>query len=214
MLLGCVEPSRTLSPTSTETGSPMLPVIERFGLGAEAHDHDGRTIPCFARVVEARLPRDASGWLASAGTLGLASAAGCSECPLIDGCFARPTHLPWGATCPVCMRGGAALHVPSIDIQSPRADNAAGPPRQPPRSATTCQPCLLHHRCAPHDGGTGFASPEAHLAGRHRALPPRTHGRRSTAHPSSGHRFPPGQPSTHGLIQRGLLSSRARRRVR
>src|SRR3972149_8023560 len=41
VLLGGVEPSRTLSPTSTKIGSPMLPIIERFGSGPTAHDHNG-----------------------------------------------------------------------------------------------------------------------------------------------------------------------------
>src|SRR3990172_11650096 len=41
VLLGCVEPSRTLSPTSTKIGSPMLPIIERFGSGPAAQDHKG-----------------------------------------------------------------------------------------------------------------------------------------------------------------------------
>ncbi len=39
MLLGCVEPSRTLSPTSTKIGNPMLPIIERFGRGSNVRGH-------------------------------------------------------------------------------------------------------------------------------------------------------------------------------
>lgn len=39
MLLGCVEPSRTLSSTSIRIGSPMLPIIERRGPGLRVRDH-------------------------------------------------------------------------------------------------------------------------------------------------------------------------------
>src|SRR3990172_5734390 len=56
---GYVEPSRTLSPTSTRIGSPMLPIIEKHGPGWNTRD-DRQPVYPISRYA-ARLPKASQG---------------------------------------------------------------------------------------------------------------------------------------------------------